>query len=179
MLGHDQSKDDAEVAGGLPIGLETGAALDAHTIQKIEAALGVFAEWAMLPSFLDKQLTEPKPDTPARQRAAKRTLRESDAWAIGLILARIAPEPLSLMGLARAIADKDENLQRAARQSLQSRILPAMRDYGLIHCVMNGSGYQIRATERLLVFVKDHYLPSLKHDGWMHYVVSDGEGEKT
>ena len=115
----------------------------------------------------------PKPDTPGGQRAAKRKLQDADAWAIAMVLTRAAPEGLSLITDA-----DDQNQQRAARQSLQRRLLPAMRDYGLVNYELNGSGYKISATERLLVFVEQHYLPALRHDGWMHYFDADGVGEE-
>jgi hypothetical protein len=134
-------------------GPDDSAPLDVSTIGKIDAALGVVAAWALLPGFLDEQ-RGPKPKTPGEERAAKRKLREVDVWAIAMVLSRAAPQALSLIKLARYIAEDNENVQRAARQSLQKRLLPAMLDYGLIRYVVNGNGYKISATERLLVFVK-------------------------
>jgi hypothetical protein len=169
-------------------GPDDSAFLDTSTIRKIEAALGVIAAWALLPGFLDEQTIGPKPKTPGEERAAKRKLREADVWAVSMVLSRAAPEALSLIKLAKYIADDDENERRAARQSLRDRLLPAMRDYGLIRYVMNGNecttngsprvSYKISATERLLLFVKKHYLPALRHDGWMHYFSPDGVGDE-
>jgi hypothetical protein len=179
MLNDGQSKADAEVAKEFPARLDGYAASDASTVKKIDAALGVIASWALLPGFLDGERTGPKPDTPGRQRAAKRKLQDANTWAIAMVLTRAAPEGLSLIRLARFIADADDqNQQRAARQSLQRRLLPAMRDYGLVNYELNGSGYKISATARLLVFVEKHYLPALRHDGWMHYFDADGVGEE-
>jgi hypothetical protein len=179
MIYDGQGKADAEIVEDfIATGPDDSASLDISTIGKIDAALGVIAAWALLPGFLDEQRTGPKPKTPGEERAAKRKLREVDVWAIAMVLSRVAPQALSLIKLARYIADDDENVQRAARQGLQKRLLPAMRDYGLIRYAMNGNGYKISATERLLVFVKKHYLPALRHDGWMHYFNSDGVGDE-
>jgi hypothetical protein len=179
MLNDGQSKADAEVAKELlATGSDDCAALHASTIGKIDAARGVIAAWALLPSFLDEQRTGPKPDTSGGQQMAKRRLRDADAWAVAVVLSRAAPKALSLNKLARYIAEDREYPQRAARQSLQGRLLPAMQSYGLVHYVKNGSGFNISATQRLLVFVEDRYLPALRHDGWMHYFDLDGVGEE-
>ena len=135
---------------------------DPQLIREAERIINDFAMWALLASYLEEH-----PPTAKMNPATTRVLLKDESWMIALFLFCRSYEPVSLCRLAKVLVeDCDVDRHKTARKALRDRYLPAFKTYELAQVTVtwvNGRcRFTIVATEKLVAFFSDRYLPACK-----------------
>jgi hypothetical protein len=150
-------------------------------ITMVDRVIKTFAAWALLCSFLEEH-PPAKELTVGFQKKWIRVLLKSESWMIAQFLARRAwttNDPWGLCQLAKVLVGRDGDRNKAARDALRDRYLPAFEAYELVQVTRAADGrFAIAATDKLLTFLSDRYFPAAlksNDDEWLETAAKEGE----